>query len=129
MTYLIDTDWAADYLKGKPSAVAKIDPLYPDGLAISIITYAELYEGIYYGTNRLYYESGLRRFLRGIDVLNLNRAIARRFAILRGQLRAEGQLTPQPDLLIAATALHHNLTLLTRNERHFGRVPGLVLGY
>lgn len=32
-----------------------------------------------------------------------------------------------PDLLIAATALHHDLTLVTRNRKHFERIPGLDL--
>ncbi len=36
-----------------------------------------------------------------------------------------GQLIGNPDLLIAATALYHNLTLLTHNTRHFSRISGL----
>lgn len=43
----------------------------------------------------------------------------------RARLRAMGTLIQDMDLLIGATALHHNLTLLTNNRRHFGRLPGL----
>lgn len=50
-----------------------------------------------------------------------------RFAGIRGDLRRRGQLIPDLDLLIAATALHHDLTLLTRNVRHFDRIPELRL--
>jgi tRNA(fMet)-specific endonuclease VapC len=38
-----------------------------------------------------------------------------------------GRLISDMDLLIAATAMHHNLTLVTRNHRHFERVPNLRL--
>jgi predicted nucleic acid-binding protein len=50
-----------------------------------------------------------------------------RFAEVRSFLRRRGQLIPDFDLLIAATALHHDLTLLTFNRRHFLRVPDLKL--
>jgi tRNA(fMet)-specific endonuclease VapC len=49
------------------------------------------------------------------------------FARTRADLRRSGQLIADLDLLIAATALHHDLTLLTRNVRHFARIPGLRL--
>jgi predicted nucleic acid-binding protein len=49
------------------------------------------------------------------------------FARTRAGLRARGILIPDLDLLIAATALEHDLTLLTRNRRHFDRITGLKL--
>lgn len=42
-------------------------------------------------------------------------------------LRAEGRLIPDFDVVIAATALAHDLTLVTRNRRHFDRIAGLTL--
>jgi predicted nucleic acid-binding protein len=57
----------------------------------------------------------------------LNRAIPRRFAALRGDLRRQGPIIADMDLLIAATALHHDLSLLTRSGRHFQRMPNLRL--
>ncbi len=49
----------------------------------------------------------------------------KRFARIRGQLRATGQIIGDTDILIAATAIHHGLTLVTRNRRHYDRVPSL----
>jgi len=49
------------------------------------------------------------------------------FVQTRANLRRAERLIPDLDLLIAATAIHHDLTLLTRNVRHFGRVPDLRL--
>ena len=127
MRYLIDSDWVASYLNGRSDAVNLLGTLAPDGLAISLITYGEIYEGIYYGSNPPQHERGFRHFLELVDVLPLSKLIMRRFARIRGELRQCGQLILDPDLLIAATALHHELTLVTGNTNHFQRIPTLVV--
>lgn len=133
MTYLVETDYVADYLKGQRNVAAILEPLLPEGLAISIITFAEVYEGIFYGHNRVQHEAGFRSFLTSIPVLGINRSIARQFAIIRGQLRMtpQGKSLVQPrdtyDLFIAATALYHNLTLITRNIQDYDYIPHLKL--
>ena len=127
MSYLVDSDWVVDYLKGRSGAVSLLDGLFRDGIAISIITFGEVYEGVYYGSDPEHNEAVFGRFLRGVRVLGINRPIARKFAIIRGALRAAGRVVPQPDLLIAATAIYHDLTLVTRNLKDFQRVPDLKL--
>lgn len=133
MTYLVDTDYVVDFLKGQRNAAALLDRLVPEGLAVSKITFAEVYEGIYYGDNRSHHEQGLRQFLQGVRLLAITRPIARQFALIRGQLRAQpyGKTLVQPkdnyDLFIAATALHYKLTLITRNIQDYERIPNLKL--
>src|SRR3712207_914572 len=99
MTYLVDTDYVVDWLKGRPAAVQLLTTLRRDGLAISHITYGEIYEGIYYGRDRRTAEQGFRQFLRSVSVVPTTHTIMRRFAAVRGQLRAEGQLIDDMDLL------------------------------
>jgi tRNA(fMet)-specific endonuclease VapC len=127
MRYLIDTHWVASYLNGRKEAVELFTSLEGQELAIAQPTYGEVYEGIYYGRDRRAKERGFREFLRAVDVVPLTQAIWRRFAMLRGDLRAKGQLIADLDLLIAATALHDDRLLVTRNLRHFTRVPELQL--
>jgi predicted nucleic acid-binding protein len=127
MKYLIDTDWVVEYLKGRPPAVETLAALRQEGLAISLITYGEIYEGIYTGREAARHEEMFLRFLRRVRVLPLNREMLKQFARIRGQLRAQGQLIGDLDLLIAATALYHDLTVVTHNTRHFSRVPDLQL--
>ena len=93
MTYLVDSDWIADYLKGKRQAVDLLSQLAGEGLAISIITitFGEIYEGIYYGGNPRENERGFLQFLRFVDVLPLNRQTMKRFARIRGELRRSGR--------------------------------------
>jgi tRNA(fMet)-specific endonuclease VapC len=125
--YLIDSDWIIDWLKGFRRAVELLRRLQPAGMAISIMTFAEVYEGIYFGHDPPRVESVFQGFLRGVRVIPITRTVARRFALVSGDLRARGLLIPQPDILIAATALTYDLELVTRNTRHFQRIPGLRL--
>lgn len=126
MTYLIDTDWVADHLANRPAATRLLASQIDDGIVISLVTYGEIYEGILYSIRRSQtLEIAFLEFLRRCEVLPLDEAIMRRFAGIRGGLRAGGELIGDADTLIAATALHHHLTLVTRNLNHFQRVPNL----
>ena len=125
MRYLVDTDWAIDYMNGVGRIVRRLDGLRPAGLGISIVTFADLYEGVAYGRNSREGDQELREFLLGFEIVEIDLEICRIFALERGRLRAAGMLIKDFDLLIGATALRHNLTLLTNNGNHFGRISGL----
>jgi len=125
MKYLVDSDYVADYLKGRTTATDLLNALLQDGIAISIITFAEVYEGIYYGHDRTHYTRIFQRFLHGVTVLGITRSIAKQYARMRGELGRKGQLIDQPDLFIAATATYHKLTLVTRNLKDYQRIPNL----
>lgn len=128
MRYLVDTDWVADYLVGSKPAVDLLLRLADDGgFGISLITYGEIYEGIYYGRDPRRAEMVFAQFLRQTDVVPLSRRVLRRFASMRGELRRRGQLIGDPDLLIAATAEERSLVLVTRNVKDFARISGLQL--
>lgn len=127
MNYLVDTDQVVDYLKGKPKAVELLINLLDKGLSISIITYGEIYEGIYFGQDSKTTQRGFLQFLRGVNVLPLNRTAMKEFARIRGKLRQEGKLIGDPDIMIAATAITNNLVLITGNKKDFQRIEGLEL--
>lgn len=127
MRYLVDTDRTADYLNGQAEGVALLQEHSQRGLAISLITYGEIYDGIYGSNHPKEAEQGFQRFLRFVSVLPLDEAIMRRFGRLRGDLRRSGQSIGDPDILIAATAIEHKLILLTRNRKDFERIPRLRL--
>ena len=61
----------------------------------------------------------LEQYLRQHQVLPVTREIAERAAAMRGDFARKGIVREQVDMLIAATAQHHNLTLVTRNTRDF----------
>jgi len=87
----------------------------------------EVYEDAFILTDPRAALREFRNFLTGFTVLDMTEPIAEEFAQNRALLRGQGTLIPDMDLLIASTALVHDLTLMTRNERHFRRVSGLRL--
>lgn len=127
MKYLVDSDYVADYLGARLPAMQLLSSLAKDDLFISLITYGEIYEGIYFGRDPHKTAEVFERFLRSVVVLPLTQEIMRQFAHMRGMLRRRGQIIGDFDMLIAATALTHQLTLLTRNTRDYQRIPDLKL--
>ena len=125
--YLVDTDWVIHWLNGHAKIRRRLDEVKEEGLGLSVISLAEVYEGVYYGRNRRVAEEGLRDFLTGADLLSVDQATAEVFGRERGRLRAARKIIADFDLMIAATALRHGLTLLTNNRRHFDRVEALRL--
>lgn len=127
MSFLIDSDVLIDGLNGQRVAIELLNDLSPDGLAISIISLGEIYDGTLGSTDSAQRLQDTDAFLLPYPVLPLDRHVMLRFAELRVNLRARGQLIPDFDLLIASTALVHDLTLITGNQRHFERIPDLAL--
>ena len=125
MRYLIDTDWVIAYLRGSVAIRARLADLRGDGIALSIISVAELYEGRYVTRDPEGSERRIQAFLAGVTVLPLDDETCRVFGRERGRLRAAGMMISDMDLLIAATAARHQLTVLTNNRRHFERVEGI----
>ena len=67
----------------------------------------------------------LNDFLDSLSVMGVDEETARMIGSERGRLRRAGAIIGDMDLLIAATALQCDLTLLTNNRRHFERIEGL----
>ena len=124
MRYLVDTDWVIHYLNGHREIVARVQDLSPD-IALSVISLAELYEGVFYSRDPQKSEEALQDFLRGIELVGIDDEITRVFGHERGRLRAAGKTVGDFDLLIGATALRHGLTVLTNNRRHFELIEKL----
>jgi tRNA(fMet)-specific endonuclease VapC len=125
--YLIDTDWVIDHLNQIDRVVNRLKELRPQGLALSIISLAELSEGVQYSRNPDQSQQALDAFLEDVSVLGIDEEVCKIFGRERGRLRKAGQLIGDFDLLIAATGLHYGLTVLTNNRQHFERVEGLQI--
>jgi predicted nucleic acid-binding protein len=127
LRYLIDTDWVIDHLNQVERVVNRLRELRPQGLALSIASLAELYEGVHDSRDPEQSQQALDAFLEDVTVLGLDEEICKIFGWERGRLRRQGQLIGDLDLLIAATCVHYGLTLLTNNRRHFDRIEGLSI--
>ena len=127
MQYLLDSDWVIDYLHGHGPTVRRIHELASDDIGLSIISLAELHEGLVTTRNPRDDEQRLRDFVLGVTIVGLDEDTCRIFGRERSRLRAEGNLIGDFDLLIGATAVRHGLTLLTNNRRHFERLADLAI--
>lgn len=127
MTYLVDSDYIADYLVAKPQATELLSSLAPYGIAISILSVGEIYEGIYYGYHPEKATKQFQQFLKAVSTIHLTAQIMQQFARIRGELRRSGRIIGDFDILIAATTIQHDLTLVTRNMRDYERIPQLKL--
>lgn len=104
MKYLLDADWAIQALLGKSYAVSTLEKLAPEGIAISWITIGELYEGAFGFANPQQHLASFREFIRPLHTYGVNDPVMERFAEIRGFLRRRGQIIPDFDILLAATA-------------------------
>lgn len=127
MRYLVDSDWLINAAAGRPLAQRTLAHLSNEGLAVSIIAVAEVYEGAFGIPDPQLTLAGLRDFLSDFAILPLTDPIVEHFARMRAALRRQGQLIPDMDLLVAATAIEEDLILITHNVRHFTRIPDLAL--
>lgn len=128
MTYLTDATFVIDALRGQPYAAQLVPTLLADGLALSIITHMELWDGVYGNPDRQVAERRLREFLRPITLLPFSPRVSQRTAQLRRELRRRGRPLQQRalDILISGTALHYGLTMVT-SDADFDDIPGLTI--
>jgi len=125
--YLVDTDWIIDHLNGKEKVRQKLKELRPLGIAVSMISLAELYEGVYYSNNPEKSRNVLDAFTGQFDIIGIDEETCQIFGKQRGKLRQEGKIINDFDLMIASICLRNNFTLLTNNSRHFERIEELKL--
>lgn len=126
MMHVVDTDVCIDVLRGHPRAVDLLESLEGSApLAVAAITAHELWQGAARAKDRSAAERGVDRFLTAFDVLPYDSLVARVGGRIAADLARAGKSIGDLDTMIAATALVAKATLVTRNVRHFRRVPGL----
>lgn len=128
MTVLVlDSNTISYYFRGDAQVVPRLQAVRPADLGVPAIVEYELR----YGLLRLPSETAaprlaaLTQLLRPMQVLPFDSECALHAARIRVALETAGTPIGPHDTLIAATALRHGATLVTRNEREFSRVPGL----
>jgi predicted nucleic acid-binding protein len=134
MAYLLDTCVLSEFQKKRPDpkAIAWLDAQLEDALFISVLTVAEIQKGIAFlpiSKRRTDYQEWLEALIYRYDtrILPLTVSVAQRWGELTGTLEKTGRVLPVMDGLIAATALVHRFTLVTRNVSDFAGAGVSVL--
>jgi len=125
--YLLDTDTIVYLLKGHPEVRRNLGLHTDDVVGTSAVTLMELYYGAFKSQQVAANLARIRALEKTVKIWDLGREAAEVFGLLKAELESEGDRLDDLDLAIAACALSYQLTLVTNNVTHFGRVRGLRL--
>jgi tRNA(fMet)-specific endonuclease VapC len=126
MRFLLDTNIISAFLKGD-GRVFNHFIQHSGGLSTSVVCAGELYFWVYRAKTAPARLRALEDVLSDLFLLPVDQDVARKFGEVRAALLDHGHPTPEMDLLIACTALTHDLTLVTGNLRDFAPIPNLRL--
>lgn len=130
MAYLFDTDAISEVLRPRPLAdyVDWLESIPREDQFASAVSIGELFKGAFRSRHRDRHLRNIReRVLPVLTVLPLDVAVAEVFGLIRARLEERGELLPDADIQIAATAIYHDLELVTGNLKHFRRIDELRL--
>ncbi len=128
MAYLFDTDALSELLRPRPlpRLVTWLQTIHREEQFTSAVVIGEMYNGAFRSPARDRHLANIQqRLLPAVTTLPYDVAVARVHGEIRAELEATGQMLADADLQIAATAIYHDLELVSGNIRHFGRVSQL----
>ena len=128
MALLIDTSVVVELERAKARGLPS--ELDDEGVYLSAISASELLHGVERGTTaarRARREAFVERSLDIVPVLPFDLDAARVHSRIWVELIRRGAMIGAHDLIIAATAIRHDLAVLTRNQKEFSRVEGLAI--
>ncbi len=128
MAYLFDTDAISELLRKAPLAayVAWLAKVPREEQFTSAVVVGELFRGALRSPERDRHLRNIEeRVLPAVTVLPFDLPVARAYGEIHAALEKAGRPLADADVQIGATALRHDLALVTGNVRHFSRIPGL----
>ena len=123
--FIADTDVLIDFLRGAGEADRIALELGTGGLCTTAITAFELWSG----SKSPRQVATVETLLAALTVLPLDVSCARRAGEIRRELESGGRKIGMADSLIAGIAVEHHAILITRNRKHYERIPGLKLSH
>lgn len=128
MKYLLDTDICIFLIKNKHTTLLKKIQKIPFGeIGLSSITIAELCYGVEKSHQKSTNRVALTQFITPFAFIDFDASAAIEYGRIRTDLERQGKIIGPNDLLIAAQAVRHNMTLVTNNTKEFKRVKRLSL--
>jgi tRNA(fMet)-specific endonuclease VapC len=122
--YMLDTNTVSHLIKEHPAVVRRVVAAPMASLCISAITEGELLFGLAKRPDAKRLHLAVREFLRRVDVLPWDSAVAEHYGSVRADMERQGKILAPLDLLIAMHALSVGAVLAT-NDRAFGQVANL----
>ena len=125
MSFLIDTNILIYRLKNVGHVNENFIRNQDSTMLISVVSYGELVFGAEKSSNREKNMKTVEAIKSIFPMLDVDSKIMSCFGRIKATLQKTGKNVDDMDLLIAATAMVNNLTLVTHNTKHFENIPGL----
>ncbi|MCB0211670.1 MAG: PIN domain-containing protein [Anaerolineae bacterium] len=125
MKYLLGTDIIIYWLNGDHQIEKKALDIGLENIGFSIISKAELFFGAYNSRHVKQNLKNVKRLSNTLSTIQFDDKAAEIFGQLKSNLKKQGNIILDADIMIASIALAHNLTLITNNVSHFKRIPAL----
>ena len=125
---IIDTDTISYFFRNEKVVVEKVDYYLKEfgQINVSVVTYYEILNGLYYKDAKKQLAK-FEAFIELNTVLPITDGIARNSAKIYAKLRSKGVTIGHNDVLIAGTAIQHDMKLITNNTKHFGNIDELLI--
>ncbi len=127
MRFLLDTNICSAHMQ-RPARLTHRFIQHVNQLAIPTVVLGELFAGAYRHPDPARLLTLIDQLVQEVHVLDFDSRCAEQFGKSRGPLLRRGVVVSTADLMIAAVALVHDLTLVTHNTKDFENIPELRLG-
>ncbi|RQH00046.1 PIN domain-containing protein [Natrarchaeobius oligotrophus] len=125
---ILDTSFLVDVLRGEETVKKAIRTVDERGTArVSSVTVMELWEGVHLADSAENQRAIVKNVLEDVREVPFDRDCATTAGEINARLHRNGTPIEAADVMIAATALVHDVPVVTKNVDHFGRIDGLEI--
>ncbi len=125
--YCLDSDAVIAHFRGDISIKDLLNQLSAEELFITPITLCELYRGAFLSSNIEKNSLLVKKLLERVNILNFDISACEIFGKMYKILKQSGKLTQDSDLMTASICLSNDVTLITKNKKHFENIKGLKI--
>ncbi|MFQ6105647.1 MAG: type II toxin-antitoxin system VapC family toxin [Candidatus Hydrothermarchaeaceae archaeon] len=125
----LDTSFIVALIRGDLAAERKLEGYVADEVRLTTtpITACELFKGAYRSERRDIQLKKVKGLLRYLEILDFSIDVCERYGKLVNELQRTGNAIGDLDAIIASVVLTHNETIVTRDLKHFEKVPSLLI--
>ncbi|MEK6952260.1 MAG: type II toxin-antitoxin system VapC family toxin [Nanoarchaeota archaeon] len=127
--YLLDSDFIVGIFRNNKEAIQKIKDIEEKDINfyISSLSIHELIEGAYLSSKPKENLEVIRTFINNFFIFDFNLDCAKISGKISSDLTKKGEKIGEIDVLLSSIAMYNNLTLITRNTKHFEKINGLKM--
>ena len=126
---VLDTDILVSFIRGNEEAINKINNYYNSESSVmtTSMTVFELFRGAFASHNPEKKVGDVELLIEDLDILNFDTRSSKIVGKIYNELKRNGKIIDILDMFIASISISNNETLVTRNIKHFSRIPKLKI--